>query len=96
MTKGIFKNTLLESGVTSKFIKVRNLRIDLANSNIVFTLDYYLDELSFEQGKKPLETNDFTLDSGFVGQFQSNANIDLELVMYNLLNTAINGTVDNN
>lgn len=94
MTKGIFVNTLLESGVTSQFIKVKDVKIDIYTKDITFNIEYYLDEPSVDNGLIPVITKEYKMDSGFVLQFSQVNNLNLELVMYNLLNTVIQGTVD--
>lgn len=96
MTKGIFKDTVLESGVTSQFIKARDVKIDIATKSMIFTLEYYLDEPSLENGLQPVTVKEYFLDSGFVLQFSQANNLNLEVVMYNLLNTVIGGIVDVN
>ena len=92
---GIIKDTVLESGATSAFIKILDIRFDIQTKNINFILGYYLNESACEQGLKPLEQKDFQLDNGFVKQYEDSRQIDLEIVVYNLLNTAISGVVNN-
>jgi len=59
----------------------------MKNSTPVKRLIDLLDELNISQ-------KEFILDSGFVLQFSQANNLNLEVVMHNLLNVVIEGTVD--
>ena len=90
---GIEKETILESGVVSKFIRIENLHFDIHSKNINYLLGYYLDKNAYESGFKPIKTEEFYLDSGFVNQYEAQRSIDIELILYTLLNNSLQGKV---
>jgi hypothetical protein len=95
MILGINKITVLESGVTSSFLKTKSIKIDTYSQDVTYTLDYYLNESAFNQGLSPIETKDYIVDSGFVRQFLDAKQLDFGSFMYSLLNTVIEGILVN-
>lgn len=95
MITGIIKNTILESGVNSGFATIKDIKIDIDSKNVIYTLNYYLDKNAHSQGLVPISIKEFTVDSGFVKQFLDARNIEFGTFMYGLLNSVIQGTLDN-
>lgn len=96
MITGIIKNTILESGASSDYSTIKEIKIDIDSKNVIYTLNYYLDKNAYIQGLIPISVKEFTVDSGFIKQFLDAKGIEFGTFMYGLLNSVMQGTLDNN